>query len=691
MFAFTLFAQTNNTQIKVLSPVEGVWCNKQMLVIDNSDNAEYYYSLNGSDPELFGFAYDSPVLIDLTGDITLKIKKITKKTYETTINFKVHQDEAINSNYHSFISMFSDSGLINYTAGTELNIPSELLFSFGLPPDSFIKGQTVSISEKSVLIRYIPCTIYDPTTLKKWRFLVKTFPQNAGLYSRRDIPFYITDWETITFTDQNQIYKIDSEYWNLPKESAKLDRSVSHMISWQSIDYEFGNPIQYFVLPPKPIVNQSTDINGCVIYSIDGDDSYSLSILSNENHDYQELYKTIGVDTFYGDNASGKMNIGIFSNAIYQGEMTVSYSIKKRPPANPVITSSSNSFYSRLPVKVSIKGEKDSDLYISTSAPYFIKDNSEIYSPDDKSFNDVKMSTFKKADSNSINFLFEPQGEGAALFKIRAFSQSGDNKGQISEYSVIIDQYNYYFDANANPEKADGTADHPYTDFEQCIESVNNGTYYARLRVKGPIKMPNEQITILSNCEIINDGNASLVFSEKSSVLVKNSNFKIDGCRIEVKTENKESNKSTQLIKLENSLFNMINCQVAAVFGKNGTLIDSYSSSVILRNNIISLSSKVYASCISSVKTKVDVQNSIINLNTDTGVTFSANEGTFIMKKNNCKIIGKKGRIAELFSVKGSIVDNSFTAELKKTENGYPIFKDTNSSIKDLNNEYYGF
>ena len=63
------------SQIKVLSPEEGNWSNMQPLVIDNSDGAEYFYSLNGSDPKTSGFAYDGPVLIDVTGDIELRIAK----------------------------------------------------------------------------------------------------------------------------------------------------------------------------------------------------------------------------------------------------------------------------------------------------------------------------------------------------------------------------------------------------------------------------------------------------------------------------------------------------------------------------------------------------------------------------------------------------------------------------------------
>lgn len=692
LFAFSLFAKNEQqNEIKVISPAEGNWCNKQMLVIDNIDNGEYYYSLNGADPEVFGFAYDGPVLIDLTGDITIRIKRMGDKINEKKIHFNVNQDNGLNYSYSDFIDLFYSSGVYNYTSGTMLEIPSELLYSLGSKTDSFINGQKLSISEKSVLIRYIPCVIYDKTNLKKWRFMIKTYPQSAGVYSRRDVPFYITDWDTITFTNDNLIYKIDSEYWSLPKEPKKIDRNINHMISWQSIDYEFGNPIEYFVLPPKPEINQYTDENGCLFFTLNGDNSYSFSILSNSEYDYQELYKTIGIDTFYGDKAEGTVDIGIFSNSVYQGRITEKYCINKRPPALPEITASTNSFYSRSPVKISIKTEEGSDLYISTSSPYFLKDEKSIHSPDDKIFENVKMSPYKKSDSKEIKLLFEPQGEGAAYYKIRAFSLNGDNKSYVSEYSVIIDQYNYYFDENADSSIADGTVDRPYTSLLQCIDSVNNGSY-ARLRIKGNLRIPEGQIEIKSNCEIVNDGNACLLFEPNSSIVVKNSSFFIDNCRIEIKDDiNASPNRSNRFLKLENAVLDISNCQISSLFGKNGTFIDSFNSSINLEKNIIAINAKIYASCISGVKTKLNVKNSSINISSETAVCFSINEGNILLKNNSFKVIGQKGRIAELFSVKGSVSDNSFKADLVKAENVFPIFLNEYSKISEQNNDYYGF
>ena len=213
LLIFAVFSAVGFAQIKVISPIEGTYANRQMLVIDTGgtadsmDSGDYYYSLDGSDPLTFGFAYDGPVLIDLDGPVELRISKSGKVKQEVSVKYTVILDNALTTSYGSFISTFFDSGILNYTSGTILSIPSELKYSFGLPPDSFQPGRDLSISEYSVLSRFVPCTLLDEASGKKWRFVIRTLPQSAGVFSRRDVPFTITDWDTITFTNKDYIYK----------------------------------------------------------------------------------------------------------------------------------------------------------------------------------------------------------------------------------------------------------------------------------------------------------------------------------------------------------------------------------------------------------------------------------------------------------------------------------------------------
>lgn len=54
--SFLIFVLPLSAEINLLSPVKGEWANRQMLVIDNSDGGDFLYSVDGADPETFGFA-----------------------------------------------------------------------------------------------------------------------------------------------------------------------------------------------------------------------------------------------------------------------------------------------------------------------------------------------------------------------------------------------------------------------------------------------------------------------------------------------------------------------------------------------------------------------------------------------------------------------------------------------------------
>lgn len=688
-FSAALFAELN-----VISPIEGTFANRQMLVLETDGSGEFFYSLNGSDPEAFGFAYDGPVLIDLDGPVEIRIAKSGKNKEEKTIRYTVIPDNALTSAYGDFISSFFDSGILNYTSGSILSIPQELKYSFGLPPDSFLAGRDLSISQSSVLTRYIPCTILDDLTGKKWRFIIKTFPQTAGLYSRRDLPFVITDWDLITFTNDNYIYKIDSEYWELPKKSIKLDRSVSHMIRWQNLEYQEGNPIDFFVLPPKPDLKEDIAEDGSLIFTLQGDASYSMSLLSTggtSTPQYQELFTQLGADTFYGDSVSGTLEIGFYTNSLYQGKIQVPFAINKRPPSAPLISTSSASFYSREPVAISIKGESSSDLYYAISEPYTISSASETYSQDSPIFASISADNFKKADSSSLSFVLTPEGNGAVYFKIAAYSKNEKNIGPLATYGVIIDQYNYYYNSFADASIADGTSLRPYANFEQCMQAVNKGRY-ACIRVKGSLLVPTGLHYILSNCLFVNEADASLDFEEGASIVVKNSNLTLENFTVDSSGNGKAQYKIDSLVpffKLEDSVLDIKNCQIAALFNTNGLFAEAIRSSININGSIASVSAAEYASFISGLRTNLNIQNSSINVSAATSVVLSLNQGDVLLKNNSFKISGQKGRVAEFFAVTGSLQKNTFKASLKNSSNAAPVYADKDSSIIQSDDNWF--
>ena len=683
-------------EINLLSPIAGVWANRQMLVIDNSEGGDFFYSIEGTDPETFGFAYDGPVLLDVAGEVQLNVTRIGAggKKEKASVSYTVQADDASKTSYHDFVQTFYDGGILNYSAGSDLVIPENLSFYLGLPPDNsmpenYIAARTLHISATSVLSRFVPCTILDSERNIRYRFIIRTYPQSAGVYSRRDLPFEITDWNTISFIDQDCIYKIDAEYWSLPKEPRQIDRTVRHMISWQPLEYQAGNPIEFFVLPPRPEIVKDVFEDGSIVYSLKGDDSYALSIFDEAEGTYNELFSKVGIDAFYGDKVSGNMTLGVFSNSVYQGKLNVSYNINRRPPQVPLIQSNAQGFVSRGTVDLTITASSGDDLYIALSEPFTLEEGDFSYTADNPLFKKIPLGQYKKARDSSFSLRWAQNGLNPVYYKVSAYSKTDENTSSPIEFAVLIDQSNYYFDAEGNAEGADGTAAHPFTDFSQLSEALVKQRV-VKLNVKGEMEI-NEQYNVSANFEIINSKDARLKFGPEGSLVIKASTFEISDCRISNSADS--SKKSTiPLIKLENSVLTMKNCVIGTEFGRTGTVIDASNAIINISDTIASSNAVSYASFISSVKSRISIRDSSINTNAETSVVISANGGNITSQKSEFMVSGLNGRIAELFGLTASFTDNKFKANLSnKTSKNQPLYVNKATRLTDENNSVQGF
>lgn len=678
-------------EINLLSPVEGTFANRQMLVIDNSDGGDFFYSIDGADPETFGFAYDGPVLLDVEGEVQLNVTRITLegKKEKCSVIYNVKSDNASKTAYRDFVQTFYDGGILNYSAGSELIIPEELSFYLGLPPEDFMPACTLKLSAATVLSSYIPCTVFDSEREIRYRFIIRTYPQSAGVFSRRDLPFEISDWETIYFRNDNYIYKIDSEYWSLPKEPRKIDRNISHMISWQPLEYDAGNPIEFFVLPPRPEIIKNEFEDGSIVYSLKGDDSYALSIMNEADGTYSEMFSQIGIDAFYGDNISGKLTIGVFSNSVYQGNFSVAYNINRRPPRIPVITANTDSFVSRDSVDVKISTFRGSELFIALSEPLTLNNADFSYNPDNPVFKDIKLGAYKKVKGDSFSLHWAQNGLNPVYYKVSAYSKTDDNISNAVEFAVIIDQSNYYFDASGDPAFADGTSNHPFTDFSQLNDALLKQRV-VKLNVKGEMEI-NEVYNVSANFEIINSGDARLKFGPDGSLIIKASTLELSDCRIHNAAD--ITKKSiVPLIKLENSVLTMKNCVIAADFAKNGTVIEASNSIINITETMSSSNAVSYVSFISAVKSRISIKDSSVSTNAETSVVISANGGNVTAEKNEFIVTGGSGRIAELFGLTASFKDNTFKSHLSNnTSKNQPLYVNKQTRLTNENNNIQGF
>ena len=694
-FIFLLALIPLVAEINLLSPAEGVWANRQMLVIDNSSGGDFFYSVDGADPETFGFAYDGPVLLDVDGDVQLNVSRISSNGKKETVSvaYTVYAEDASKTSYKDFVQTFYDGGILNYSAGSELVIPSDFVFYLGLTdgltPENYMPARTLRLSDACVISRYVPCTVYDSKRDVKYRFIIKTYPQSAGVYSRRDVPFEISDWDTITFTDNNLIYKIDSQYWGLPTEPVKIDRSVSHMISWQPLEYEAGNPVEFFVLPERPeIIKEDTD-DGSITYSIKGGDDYALSVMNEIDGTYSELFSKVGIDAFYGDAVKGTITLGVFASSVYQGKLTVYYDINRKPPQIPVIKTNAEGFVSRGTVDLKITGSKGADLYIALSEPLTLTESEVSYSPDDEIFKSVTLGEYKKVRGDTFNLRWAQNGLNPVYYMVSAYSKTDDNVSQPATFAVVIDQSNYYFDASGDASVADGTVSHPFTDFKQLVGALEKQRV-VKLSVKGEMEI-NEPYNVSANFELTNGGDARLKFGPEGSLIVKASTFELSDCRISNTPDN--SKKSvTPLIKLEKSVLTMKNCIISADFARNGTVIDASNAIINISDAMVSANAVSYVSFISSVKTRISIKDTSVSTNADTSVIISADGGNVTAANNDFTVSGSNGRIAELFGVTASLKENNFKAHLTNTTSKIqPVYVNKATKLTEEKNTVQGF
>lgn len=689
---FFLFILNTSLFAVVLNPVQGTWANKQVLVVDVPSFYSVYYSFDGQDPESSGIAYDGPVLLDLDGNVNVTVavidsegnKKLERIEY-TVDSSSVLQDEKA----AEFVESFNSTGIIDYTAGSVISIPNSLEYSFGTKDYEFEEGCDLSLNKDSVVSRFVPCIVSDKKA--KWRFIINVHSAVSGLFTRKDVPFKISDWETVTFTDRKKIYKIDDGWWYQPMEPLFLDRSQSHMIYWQDVSYSQENIVKYYVLDPKPSLKTENLSDGSVSVSFSGSENYKLGILDSEEN-ASELFEQITIDTFKGDDFSGNFEVGVFSDSVYQGKLEVPFRINKKMPCQPVITPSVPGKFIRKNTKVTVTSPDNNDIYTSFLGPVVL--NGEYSKDDISSLFVLSKEDFKVSDNTSFNLTCA--NEGASAYKITAYAMDKQgNKSRNSEYYVIIDTCNFYLNGNAISDEevknADGSKECPYSSFEDLIQPLNENPF-VRVNVCGKVLLPNKKISTSSNCSIVGTGDARFVAGEKTSFDIKSSSFSVSNIVFSFDEENTKSD-SPFLFNIERGVLFFSDVELNGRFSKNGTLINADGSVINIEKSGITLVSPLYACVVSSLNSKINVKKSRIAVVSDTAVGFSVQGGLFELKDSECSVTASLGRVAELFDTYSTVKGNTFTGKLKKQSgSGSAVFADKkNHTVEFAENKESGF
>ena len=223
-------------------------------------------------------------------------------------------------------------------------------------------------------------------------------------------------------------------------------------------------------------------------------------------------------------------------------------------------------YFSRSAVRVGLASPEKNDVYYAVAGPVVLDENYSA-SANDILF-DLNSVSYKKHYNAAV--VFAPVVEGAAAYRIVAYClDEHNNRSKPAEYSVIIDQKNYYLDGTVtDPElkkKANGTISYPFTDFSQIVTLINQSRF-VHIRVTGDVNVPAGTTTITSNCQIDGVNDARLILAPTTNFVIRNSSVSFSNCIISL-SESKNTTESASVFTLERGVLYMDEVEMSAVFG----------------------------------------------------------------------------------------------------------------------------
>lgn len=692
----------------IISPVAGRWANKQPLVLEVPESFEVFYSLSGSDPMESGFAYDGPVMLEAEGEVRLKIALVLPdgNVVAHTVSYAVAPPES------DGIALDVNFGrpVVGYSAGQRLRIPAGFSYRLGNSP-AFLPGeQVLSLEGGAFPRRHLPCEITDG--VDSWRFVISpdgipavgspagsSVGKKDGVESlpvgenEESLPFQISEWGLLTFTQDKLIYTIDDAHWQEATGTVVLDRNVGHTIYWQSVAYEEGNPVYSLYLPPKPSASLKFHVKEAV--TIDFGPDFTLRPSLSDWTPQQALC----IDAFYGEELEANFSLDIYYKGQLQGRSDVSLRIDKCPPPTPVVESSSELFYNREDVTVGLRQAGEGELFYSV----------ETLVAEAAGFQDLALEFSGKEIVVQEDFLpyrsgplsLESSDNHARLFLVRAFAQDRlGNRSPIATYRAIVDPVNYYVvpQGEEPPQpgfRRDGSLARPFVSLQQALRETE-GKDFVRLHIGGMLSL-GEQVVIPSNCEIYGSGGAAgFNFLPGGGLRVQGGQVSIRNCILELQAAASAGERGSPMLSLLSGSLSLDNCEILGDYADDGTLISATDGSLVILDSGITLRSGRYGALVSALRSTVSVSGGRLAVVAPTAVIFSLSAGGLTLSDSECKVFAQLGRVAELTGVGFSLTNNSFHGVFEditvSTAQLVPVWSDNRSKlIESRGNSIFGF
>lgn len=659
-------------EVTIVNPAPGSYANLQTLVIEANGGEDVYYSFSGTDPLSQGFAYDGPVVLDVTGNVELRVAAVdaSQNKTEQKVFFSVEAAQTESEENNAFLKSFETGPCFDFSAGSKMQIPFALGYSF-LSSQEFEKGREISISKKATMERYLPINISDGQ--KIWRYVLHVLPAEPGALSRVDVPFKIEGWTNIVFNDPKMIYSLDGSWWTGGSKIAVIDRNVSNEVYFQSAEYSEQNPVTKILLPPKPALSVVRESDGSVKIKAASDGAakqkffLAASPLSKTRLVAQGLFSELSIDAFPGEKIEEQLPVEVYCDQVYQGTLYADISVNRLTPNVPVIKSSATSSYARDDVFVTASCGPKLKVFYSVSNPVEISPN----------FDGLDLKELKYAQGEYSLY----DGQKIALFgdteKILAYKVSFYSQDEMgvqsatAEYSVAIDKYNYYVDPDSDSAEPDGSPFAPFKDLTS-LAKIARSKQFSRFFVKGTVALNPGEISVPNNVEFVGVGDARVSLPANCVLVLKNAGLYAQNIVWEKQNAVSPSKKLrgaakalTSFFVLERSAATFKDCEIVARFSGDGKAFNCSSSSLKLESTGVTSNAEGYSCAVnSSGSSKISVLSSRVLSVADTAVAFSANGGELVLDNNFVQVTGRMGRPAEFVDALVSLTNNKFTAQV---------------------------
>ena len=688
LVSFSSFAEKSH----IISPVAGTWSNYQTILLDVPEGASAFYSFTGDNPLYSGFAYEKPVLLELEGNINLKVVIVNSdnSVIEESVDFSV-KNTPIDLQFY----IENKNQALIPVKEKNVSIPSYMKYSISDSTEPYLKGRTLTINSENFLEQVLPLVIKNQNDM--YRFMLHIMPsvsKDDSQYNftnntlsndvtfeddytvRRiekklsQVPFTLefTDWTKLKISANENIYiSIDDDIWQTGTFVLDMNRNEEHTLSW--IDLSGLNPeefipeqfkVCYTVIPKMPnlvVVQEKTKV---VNISLD-DKFYTMKILQDYNfsssvNDYKKNYCLI--DTILGNYLEKNICFDVFYDNVYQGKLSTEVLIDKESPKIPDIEISNKNFFVREPVSIKFKTD-EKVFYVLKSKLLSNLNLKNLELEVNKNF-DIDLNSAVELTNDTL-YLAEDKNN-AIFYNLAYFSK--DDFGNVSDieyYQILIDSYNYYIESSSKNTNyiQDGSAARPFSDISLILPYLNKNEFI-KIHIEGTFEnIPSMVIT--SPCEFISVNGARLSFAEDSFFDVQSSSLKIYNCIFEQDfTKNKNSFSQQNLFKLNNSSLIIDNCEFVSLYENNGSVIFADNSDVTILNSGITIQSNIFASVFNLLNSNLTCKQSRISAVSDSSIALTMNLGKLVFENSQFYIDGKTTKFYELFGVEYNINNNKF-------------------------------